>query len=132
MTLIVDASVAVKWFAKEDRAAEARAILDEQDLAAPEFLLLELFHILWNLARHGQFHAQDIEPSLHHARDAFLNLAPQEVLFRDACALAQRHSHAIYDCLYIALAQRERATLVTADDKQFAIARKARADVRLL
>jgi predicted nucleic acid-binding protein len=132
MTQIVDASVAVKWFAKEERSNAAREVLNSGTLCAPEFVLLELFHALWNMARRGLFHIQDIEPSLRRARDAFEDLAPQAVLLQKACELAQLHSHSIYDCLYIAHAQREQATLITADDKQFAIARKARVDVQLL
>jgi predicted nucleic acid-binding protein len=132
MALIVDASVAVKWFANEDRADAARKILNQRDLAAPEFVLLELFHALWNLARCNQFHLQDLEPSLHSARNAFDYFASQEVLFDEASKLARYYMHPIYDCLYIILAQRERATLITADEKQFGIARKAKVDVQLL
>ena len=132
MTLIVDASVAVKWFAKEDQIAEARLLLDRDDLAAPEFIFLELFHALWNLARRNQFHMHDIEPSLMRMRDVFAYFAPQETLRGDAMRLALHRNLAIYDCLYIALAQREGATLITADEKQLAIARQARSDVKLL
>jgi predicted nucleic acid-binding protein len=132
MTRIVDASVAVKWFAKEEGSAAAREVLTSGALCAPEFVLLELFQALWTMARRGQFQMQDIEPSLRRAREAFQDLAPQEVLFKNACELAQLHSHPLYDCLYVAHAQREQATLITADDKQVTIARKARIDVQLL
>lgn len=46
--------------------------------------------------------------------------------------LSSALSHPIYDCLYIALAARQGTTLVTADEGQFAAARRARIDVRLL
>jgi predicted nucleic acid-binding protein len=132
MTLIVDASVAVKWFVNEDRATAARQVLGAGGIAAPEFILLELYHSLWNLARRGQFLTRDIEPSTHRAKQAFDVLVRQEDLFQQACTFAQAYSHPIYDCLYIAHAQRDVARLITADEKQFAIARKAKISVELL
>jgi predicted nucleic acid-binding protein len=132
MTLIVDASVAVKWFVNEDRAAAARQVLRAGSIAAPEFILLELYHSLWNLARRSQFLMRDIEPSIRRAREAFDTFARQEDLFQEASTFAQAYSQPIYDCLYIAHAQRERMTLITADEKQFAAARKAKISVELL
>jgi predicted nucleic acid-binding protein len=40
--------------------------------------------------------------------------------------------HPIYDCFYIALAQRENAPLITADERQVAAARRAKVDVQRL
>jgi predicted nucleic acid-binding protein len=38
--------------------------------------------------------------------------------------------HPIYDCFYLALAQREGASLVTADNKMLGAAKQARVKVR--
>jgi predicted nucleic acid-binding protein len=38
----------------------------------------------------------------------------------------------VYDCFYVALAQRDGATLVTADQKQFELARRTRVRAQLL
>lgn len=46
--------------------------------------------------------------------------------------LGIRLQHAIYDCLYLALAQRTMAVLLTADDRQYELARRLRIDARLL
>jgi predicted nucleic acid-binding protein len=46
--------------------------------------------------------------------------------------MALRHGHPVYDCFYLALADREGATIVTVDQAQFELARRARIGVRLL
>ncbi len=47
-----------------------------------------------------------------------------------AATLAQAHNLPIYDYAYIALAQREDAELVTADERMFAVAGKAKVKVK--
>lgn len=49
-----------------------------------------------------------------------------------AIELMQHVNLAAFDCLYLALAERETLPLVTADEGQFAAARRARIEARLL
>ncbi|MFL6803979.1 MAG: type II toxin-antitoxin system VapC family toxin [Xanthobacteraceae bacterium] len=49
-----------------------------------------------------------------------------------AITLAIDLRHPIYDCFYLALAQRENTAIVTADERLFAAARKAPIQARLL
>ena len=132
MTLIVDASVAVKWFVEEADSGAARALRRAGRLVAPDFLLFEAFHVIWKRVGRGL----DAPPALHDLTGAltasFDALIPSGDLFAAAARHAQLLSHPIYDCLYIALAGREDAVLVTADAKQFAAARKAGVKARML
>jgi predicted nucleic acid-binding protein len=48
----------------------------------------------------------------------------------EASTLSINLAHPIYDCFYLALAQRESAPLATADDAMIAAARKAKIKVR--
>lgn len=131
--LVIDASVAVKWFIDEDRSADAATLLNgDADLIAPSSILYEAFHTLWDAARTKRLAAKRLPELADAIPTAFTSIAPMEQLYAAAAALAQSHALTVYDCAYIALAQREGAELVTADEKMFAVARKARIKARLL
>ncbi|MCT4364708.1 MAG: type II toxin-antitoxin system VapC family toxin [Synechococcaceae cyanobacterium MAG-AL1] len=49
------------------------------------------------------------------ARDLVDQIEPDRHLQVEALALACHLNHPVYDCLYLALARREAATLLTAD-----------------
>src|SRR3989304_9486659 len=52
--LIVDASVAAKWFVEEEHGEAALSVLDEKNqLHAPDFLLLEMDSIVCKWVRRG-------------------------------------------------------------------------------
>jgi predicted nucleic acid-binding protein len=131
--LVIDASVAVKWFIAEDRSAEAQRILSaDADLIAPTSILYEIFHALWDGARTGRLPANRLSELADVVPTPFALLVPMEQLYAAAAAIAQSQALAIYDCAYVALAQREHAELITADERMFAVARKVKAKARLL
>lgn len=117
MTLVVDASVAMKWFvAEEPHIGQALAIVqDGATLIAPDLLVAEVCNAAWRSAKLGrisQAQVEEVAASLPHLFDALVSatrLAPRAV------AIADQLDHPVYDCLYLALAAAERARLVTAD-----------------
>ena len=46
-TLVVDASIALKWVVEEDTTSEALALRQKAKLIAPELLVAECANILW-------------------------------------------------------------------------------------
>jgi predicted nucleic acid-binding protein len=131
--LVIDASVAVKWFINEDRAAEAQRLLTlDSELRAPTSILYEIFHALWDAARTGRLPANRLSELAEILPTPFAALTPMEHLYATAASMAQAERLLIYDCAYIALAQREHAELVTADERMFAVARKFKVKTRLL
>jgi len=131
--MVIDASVAVKWFIDEDRSADAQRLLTiDTDLIAPTSILYEVFHALWVAARTRRLPLNRLPDLADVVPTPFAILVPMEHLYAAAAAMAQSYNLAIYDCAYIALAQREHAELVTADEPMFAVARKVKAKARLL
>jgi predicted nucleic acid-binding protein len=131
--VVVDASVAVKWFIAEDRAAEALALRDlDEELIAPESTLFEVFHALWEKAREGRIPRARLPELAAAVPRPYSRLVEIAALYQPAARLALRLDHPVYDCLYLALAERERATLVTADEPLFAAARRGRIKAQLL
>jgi predicted nucleic acid-binding protein len=54
------------------------------------------------------------------------HIVPSSELAQRAFDLAVQSNHPVYDCLYLALAERESITLITDDAKLVAVAKKAR------
>jgi predicted nucleic acid-binding protein len=117
VTVVVDASVAVAWYAEEGGTGAALTLAATADrLLAPAFLALEIGNALARKANAGLVPPGfAIEALRSLRRRPELVLHPTEPLIEHAAALAERLPHPIYDCLYLALAQREGATLATFD-----------------
>jgi predicted nucleic acid-binding protein len=115
VTLVVDASVAAKWFIQEDGRDEALRLLDATERHAPDLILAEVANAAWKKALRGEVtsdHARLIGRTLGHYFDV---LHPCDVLIERAVAMALELRHPIYDCLYLACAESVAAPLVTAD-----------------
>jgi hypothetical protein len=118
--LVVDASVAAKWFLDEDLCGQARQVLrNGYSLHAPDFLLLEMDSIFCKRIRRGDITPDDGEearlvlrrvPIKHHAFSAYLDRAYE---------IANLAQQSIYDSLYVALALLLDAQVVTADRKLY-------------
>jgi predicted nucleic acid-binding protein len=133
MSLIVDASVAVKWFSEESGSAEAEALLASgEELLAPALVLAEIGNALWKKARRSLLEPRQAISGTNEAPGYFDQLIAPEELATRSIEIALAVQHPIYDCFYIALAQRENAPLITADERQLAAARKAKVKVRRL
>ncbi len=116
MILVIDASVACKWFFEEPLSVEARTLAESGEaFAAPDMILVECANAAWRRV------SGETVP-LSHAQ-AFLAALPQwfkilvpsgqlhETAFEMACVLG----HPVYDCQYLALAEDEGTRVVTAD-----------------
>ena len=115
--MIIDASVAFKWLAEEEGSDAAFALLDRYELFAPVLLMHEVGNALWKKARRDQ-----IDRSVSFSDE--LNRLPQLVNLIDetphvarALEIGREFGHAIYDCVYLAMAEARSDRLVTADTK---------------
>jgi predicted nucleic acid-binding protein len=131
MTLVVDASVATKWVVPEHGSAAAAALREaDADLIAPSLVIAEIGNALWKKASRGEIERREAIPALQLAISHFREIRPFEDLAGAALELAIDLRHPIYDCFYLALAERENAPLVTADEAMIAAAGKAKIKVR--
>ena len=118
MTIIVDLSVALKWYVAEDGSDLALAILDSADiLAAPEYLHVEAANAMWAaVEKKRRFSAEiawDVLSSLRASR--ILQLMPTSPLLETATRLAFEIRHPVYDCIYLAAALAIDGYVLTAD-----------------
>lgn len=116
MTLVVDASVALKWFVESAHSEAAVKLLErDEELIAPDLVVAEVANAAWKLARAGHIEGEHGRQIVDSIAQAFSRLISSEELASRAYDLAARLEHPVYDCLYLALTVKERARLVTAD-----------------
>ncbi|MGE0722933.1 MAG: type II toxin-antitoxin system VapC family toxin [Alphaproteobacteria bacterium] len=118
--IVVDASVAVKWVLPEFGSPRAEAIMEGDDvLTAPDILRIEVAGAVVRRVRTVAMppeEARVLVASWTRALDRnVVALVPSVPLLDDASHLAIEMRHTLQDCLYLALARRNDALLVTAD-----------------
>lgn len=118
MTLVIDASVVLRWFIEAPGSEAAVALLDrEEPLIAPELVVAEVANAAWKLSRAGEIDGRQARETAGAIASSFSALVPLAPLAPRAFEIATALDHPVYDCLYIALAEAEDAALVTADDR---------------
>jgi predicted nucleic acid-binding protein len=117
-TLVVDASVAVKWFLPEPDAEPAVAMLrGSHRLIAPDLLWIEVASVLWKVARRGSLSADEAQRMIADAAAFPVEIVESVSLLPDALRIATAADRTVYDSLYVALAARDSAVMVTADNR---------------
>ena len=116
--LVIDPSVAVKWYMPETHAEIARRFLMEDNkLFAPEFIWAEMGNVLLNKHRTGGLTVEDADEIWRAFARVPLELRPAHELTETAFVAARETGRSFYDCLYLALAIQTGSMLVTADSR---------------
>jgi len=120
MNLVVDASVAIKWYIKEVHTADAEYLLDDRFvLHAPELLLTEFANILWKKCRNDDVDDDTAESIIDSFLARPITLHSHKSLVKAAYVGAKDHGQAVYDWTYLSLAVKLGYPFVTADRKFF-------------
>lgn len=124
MTLVVDASVAFKWFVQEEGTDRAVALLERgEPLVAPDLILAELCNAAWKSLRRRELSTLQFGGIVNDVARPFARLVSLDRLIGPAATLTRQLDHPIYDCLYLALAAGEGLPVVTADQRLLAVVR---------
>lgn len=115
-TLVIDASVAIKWVVEEPGTAEALA-LRRFRLSAPDLLVAECANILWKKVRRGELSKAEALIAAGLLEHAEVDLVPMRRMLKPATELATALGHPAYDCMYLSLAQSMGLSFVTADER---------------
>ena len=118
MRLVIDASVAVKWLVVEEGSdAAARLLTGDDDLHAPRLMVSEVANTLWRKARMGEIERSQASLSMAAIPEMPVRWSADEEVGAAAVRLALALDQPAYDCMYLALAHRIGARLVTADTR---------------
>ena len=114
--LVVDASIAAKWFFDEVHSAAAIRILGTHyRLHAPDFLLVEFDSLVWKCVRRKLITLSEARQVRRMLRRLPVQEHPCGPLLDLAFALAVRTGATVYDCQYVALAMAIKGRVVSAD-----------------
>lgn len=116
-TLVIDASIAVKWVVEEHGTPEALALRKKAKLIAPELLVAECANILWKKVKREELLKQEALLAARLLQGAEIELLPTRSLFEAATRMSIEIDHPAYDCLYLALAVEKECPFVTADER---------------
>lgn len=117
--LVVDASVAIKWYIPEVGGPQADAVLQRGDkLLSPDLLLAELGNVLWKKVRRGELSQSEAGEIVEvFISSSPIDCRPARQLLRPAFDIASLCGCTVYDALYLALAVVEACHFVTADER---------------
>ena len=124
-TIVVDASVAAKWFLPskgETLTDEAlrlfrRYATGEIRFVVPDLFWAELANVLWKAVRLGRCSRAAAETGLVSLLERKLPTVSSTSLVEVAFRIATAFDRTVYDSLYVALALQFHAQLITADER---------------
>jgi predicted nucleic acid-binding protein len=122
MKYVLDSSVALKWVLPEPDSGKAIRLRDEygkgiHELLAPDIFPSEIANALASAERQKRIRTGESAIFLNDVLSAAPALSHSSPLLIRAMEIAISTKQAVYDCLYMALAEVENCDLVTADDK---------------
>ena len=129
MMWVIDTSALIRLFVPdgplhpEVETAFNRAASGADLVLAPQLLLAEAANVLLRKRRRGELSAQELGELLQAVESLPIRLCEHESLLLPACALAEAHGLTAYDALYLALAERHGAHLITSDEALDKVAR---------
>ena len=120
--IVIDSSVAIKWFLPEPFSTEARRLLDSYrtntlSFVAPDLLNAEFGNILWKKQIFHGLAAADAQNVIAEFRKLEFTFISSASLLDEAYRLAVAYQRTVYDSIYLALSIRENCQLVTADER---------------
>lgn len=122
---IIDASVALKWCLPQEEEAfttQAEQLLmdyraNEASFFVPDLFWLEIGNALWKAVWKGRIFPGPAEKSYAKIAELDIPTLPSIDLIPQALQLALADNRSVYDSVYVVLALKNRAELITADER---------------
>jgi predicted nucleic acid-binding protein len=123
LNLVIDASVAAKWFLPDEPFSEsALELLRQATAGTTNFIVPDLFfsecgNILWKAARRKRLSGEETLAAIQLIEELQLMTVPAAGLLENTMLIARNYYRSFYDSLYLAVAAKQQAVLITADEK---------------
>ena len=124
-TLVIDASVAAKWFLpgtaepNRDQALHILKSYVKGDIrfVVPDLFWAELGNVFWKAARQDRWSEADAEIAIHALLERKFPTVSSFSLLEEAFRISAIYDRSVYDAIYVALALASVSELVTADER---------------
>src|ERR1019366_3616285 len=122
MKYVLDSCVALKWVLTEADSPKAVAVRADYrnhllELLVPDIFPVEVAHALTRAERKGLIKPPQATRLLADVLSTPMPFHPCQLLLARAVAISSAMRCGVYDCLYVALAEREGCEFITADGK---------------
>jgi predicted nucleic acid-binding protein len=120
MKYVLDSSVAVKWGLREIDSDKADALREDfrqavHEFVSPDIFTVEAAHALTRAERQGRILVGQARPLVLDILTTPPAFFPFQPLMLRAIDISSKMRIGVYDCLYVALAEREHCEFITAD-----------------
>lgn len=125
MKFVLDSCIGIKFLLPEIDSEMAIALLADfnnqiHELIAPDTFLVEVAHALTRSERKGILKPPEALELLEQISNTLPVMYPSLPLLSRATELSSNTRHGVYDCLLIALGEREECPVLTSDQKMAA------------
>jgi len=125
MKLVLDANVAIMWVLPEPQSPTAVELRNDfrsgtHELLAPDTLPVEFAHALTRAERKGLLALGEAMMNVVDVMTIGVDFHPYLSLLPRAVELSSQFRIGVFDCVYVALAEREQCRVVTADKRMVA------------
>jgi predicted nucleic acid-binding protein len=122
MKYVLDSNIALKWVLPEPDSPKARQLRDDfqkavHELVSPTVLEVEIAHALTRAERQGKIAVGQAGILWADIMSTPPRLERSGPLVPRAIAISSAMRVGVYDCLYVALAEREACEVLTADTR---------------
>ena len=122
MKYVLDSNIGVKWVLAEDLSDKAQLLRDDfrnkvHELMSPDIFPVEVIHALTRAERQKRITPPQGGKLWADVMSTPPHLFPSVPLIPRAYEIASKARIGVYDCLYVALSEKEKCQLVTADDR---------------
>ena len=125
ISLVLDASVAIKWAIPSAREPFTDASLrllksyvdGEVEFIVPDVFWAEVGNVLWTGTKQRRWRQDEAEAVAADMRARDFPTVSSLILLPEALRIAFGYDRAVYDCLYVALAVQSKTGLITADER---------------
>jgi predicted nucleic acid-binding protein len=119
---VVDTSIVVQRFVVDSFTPQVKALFSQLqtgvELVIPEFCLLECTNVFWKQVRFQGMTVSEAESLTSDLLAAPLRVEWASSLLQQALQIGTVHQLAIYDSIFIALAQQLDVPLISVDERQ--------------
>lgn len=128
--IVIDASVVLKWYlADEEYSQKAISLLkkyisNELDILAPSLLEYEVINGLIITKKRGRIQEKKILSAIDGFISLEIKLKSLSLFYPKVLHYCKIYNRSVYDASYLAMADEESISLVTADERLYNVVRK--------